>query len=291
MLHSMTGFGKAVTETPGRKITVEIRSLNSKQLDLNLKVPWIFKEVELEMRKILGQELLRGKIDVNVYLEVLEEENPPLINSSVVTHYHKQLREIAGDLGLDRDADYLSMIMRLPEVLRTEKPELKEEDWKELQSILQEALDAIQLFRKQEGESLERDLRHSLEEIKTLSAEIVPLLEQRIQHIRERIGGNLTEYLSQDNVDPNRLEQEIIFYIEKLDVNEELVRLENHCAYFLETLEYPSSQGKKLGFIAQEIGREINTLGSKANDALIQKKVIRMKEQLEKIKEQVLNVL
>jgi uncharacterized protein (TIGR00255 family) len=287
----MTGFGKSVVETPQKKITIEIKSLNSKQLDFNSKVPWLYKEKEPEMKSLVSQKLERGKIDLTIYCDNLDEENIPSVNKAIVKNYYNQLKDISDELNLDLNEHILSTILRLPDALKTEKQELDEKEWELIKYQLLEAINMLDLYRIEEGYALEKDLRNNLKRI-TMSLDTIETFEPgRIQKVREKLLSILNEYVKSENIDKNRFEQELIFYLEKFDINEEKVRLKKHCDYFLESLDTPSPNGKILNFITQEIGREINTIGSKANDASIQKLVVMMKDDLEKIKEQTLNVL
>ncbi len=286
----MTGFGKAIVETSGKNISVEIRSLNSKQTDINARIPWVYKEKEIELRNILSRELERGKIDLFIFVDILEDQNVPVINKSVVKNYYRQLNDIAGELYIDSPDQLLPVIMRLPDTLRTEKEKLSEKEWKILQDLIKDAIRMIDDYRKEEGKAMETDILTRITNIMSFLDDIEPHEKQRIVTLREKLVNNLNSIPNQ-NIDMNRFEQELIFYLEKLDLNEEKVRLKKHCDYFLETINAGNSNGKKLGFISQEIGREINTIGSKANDATIQKIVVKMKDELEKIKEQVLNIL
>jgi len=291
MIKSMTGYGKAIVETPQKKITIEIKSLNSKQLDINIKVPWLYKERELDIKNMVSQKLDRGKVDLTIFFDVLDDEFIPVINKSIVKNYYNQLNEIAGELRIDFNEHILSTIMRLPETLKTEKPELSSDEWQLIKDQLTEALNMADLYRIEEGNALEKDLKISLARILSSLESIESFEEGRISKVREKLTSILEENVKSENIDKNRFEQELIFYLEKFDINEEKVRLKKHCEYFLETLNSPAPNGKVLGFIIQEIGREINTIGSKANDASIQKLVVMMKDDLEKIKEQTLNVL
>ncbi|MEZ5010600.1 MAG: DUF1732 domain-containing protein [Bacteroidales bacterium] len=286
----MTGFGKSTTEIPGKKITVEIRSLNSKQLDISSRIPWVYKEKEIEMREIINRALDRGKIDFSIFVDVIDDSNAPTINKALVKNYYRQLKEVAGDLYIDADDQLLSIIMRLPETLRTEKETMSEEEWTTLSALISEALEMVDNYRADEGKSIEKDLKERISNISRMLEEIEPFEKSRVDNIRERILNNLAS-LGTEGTDMSRFEQELLFYLEKLDINEEKVRLTKHCEYFLETMALEGANGKKLGFISQEIGREINTIGSKSNDAAMQGIVVRMKDELEKIKEQVLNVL
>lgn len=291
MTHSMTGFGKAVCELPKKKINIEIKSLNSKQLDINTRLPGIYREKELEIRNITGQQLIRGKIDLVMFVEKLEDEDVSVINQEVVKSYYQQLKKIAGELKSDKEEQLLPIIMRLPETLKVDKKELGEEEWRTVKSGITDALDDLIRFRATEGKALEKDMIIHGNNILLLLEEVRKFEDPRIKKIEDRIRENLKGKVGPDDLDQNRLEQEMIYYLEKLDISEEKIRLKNHCEYFLDTLNLKEPVGKKLGFITQEMGREINTLGSKANDSDIQKIVVRMKDELEKMKEQVLNVL
>lgn len=291
MIKSMTGYGKSIAETPQKKITVEIRSLNSKQLDLNTKVPWLYKEKELEIRNIISQLLERGKIDFSIYFDILEDEGIPLINKTIVKSYFRQLRELASEIEINIDDQIMPIIMRLPDSLKTEKLEVPEDEWKTVKERIMESVNVLDLYRAEEGKSIEADLRKRVSGILESLAEVEKFEPGRIDKVREKLWAILSENNGTENIDKNRFEQELIFYLEKFDINEEKVRLKKHCEYFLETIDTPSPNGKVLSFITQEIGREINTLGSKANDASIQKLVVRMKDELEKIKEQANNIL
>ncbi|MDX9946901.1 MAG: DUF1732 domain-containing protein [Bacteroidales bacterium] len=291
MIKSMTGYGKSIAETPQKKITIEIRSLNSKQLDLNTKVPWLYKEKELEIRNIISQLLERGKIDFSIYFDILEDEGIPVINKTIVKSYFRQLRELASEIEINIDDQIMPIIMRLPDSLKTEKLEVPEDEWKTVKERIMESVNVLDLYRAEEGKSIEADLRKRVSGILESLAEVEKFEPGRIDKVRERLWAILSENNGTENIDKNRFEQELIFYLEKFDINEEKVRLKKHCEYFLETIDTPSPNGKVLSFITQEIGREINTLGSKANDASIQKLVVRMKDELEKIKEQTNNIL
>ena len=291
MIRSMTGYGKSVLETPQKKISVEIRSLNSKQADLNTKVPWLYKEKEIEIRNLLSKKLERGKIDLFISFDIMDDELMPVINKASVKNYYRQLSEVSSELGIDTGVEALSIIMRLPEALKSEKPELTDEEWKMALKMIEDALKLVDNYRIEEGKALAKDLSASVNKILAFLEDIAPYEAERIAKVREKLTASLNDTIGSENVDMNRFEQEIIFYLEKLDINEEKVRLRKHCDYFIETMNGKDSNGKMLSFIAQEMGREINTIGSKANDASIQKIVVMMKDELEKIKEQVLNVL
>jgi uncharacterized protein (TIGR00255 family) len=287
----MTGYGKAVLETPHKKITVEVKALNSKQADVSAKLPWIYKEKEMEIRNMVSRKLERGKIDLYISFDTMEDDAIPVINKSNVRNYYNQLRELANELGADRNTDLLSIVMRLPETLKAEKAELTEEEWKDVSLLIDEALSMTDLYRLEEGKALEADLLKSVNRITGYLDNIRDVEGDRITKMREKLTSLLSDAVGSENVDKNRFEQELIFYLEKLDINEEKVRLQKHCDYFLETMKGSESNGKMLSFISQEMGREINTIGSKANDAAMQKLVVMMKDELERIKEQTLNIL
>ncbi len=291
MIKSMTGYGKAIAETSQKKITIEIKSLNSKQLDLNTKLPWLYKEKEPEIRNIISQKLDRGKIDLSIYFDIIEDEGVPVINKSIVKNYFNQLKDIAGELNINIDDQILPVIMKLPDALKTEKPELPESEWELVKTHISESLSVLDLYRTEEGKSIDTDIRKSILRILEYLASVETFESGRIDKVREKLISILEGNNGTENLDKNRFEQELIFYLEKYDINEEKVRLKKHCEYFLETIETSAPNGKVLGFIAQEIGREINTIGSKANDASIQKLVVMMKDELEKIKEQTNNIL
>jgi uncharacterized protein (TIGR00255 family) len=291
MIKSMTGYVKAIAETPQKKITIEIKSLNSKQLDLNTKLPWLYKEKEPEIRNLISQRLDRGKIDFSVYCDMLDDEVVTVINKSAVRNYYNQFKEIAAELKIDLDDQIFTAIMKLPDTLKTEKAEMSEAEWEIVRNQIIESITMLDLYRIEEGNSIMLDLKKCIGKILSLLDTVQTFETGRITKIREKLMSLLEENMGPEKVDKNRFEQEIIFYLEKYDINEEKVRLKTHCDYFIETINTPSPNGKILNFIAQEIGREINTLGSKANDASIQKLVVMMKDELEKIKEQTLNVL
>jgi uncharacterized protein (TIGR00255 family) len=291
MIKSMTGYGKAIAETPQKKITIEIKSLNSKQLDLNTKLPWLYKEKEPEIRNLISQRLDRGKIDFSIFCDMLDDEVVTVINKSAVRNYYNQFKEIAEDLKINLDDQIFTAIMKLPDTMKTEKPEMSEEEWSIVKTQIIESVTMLDLYRIEEGLSIMSDLNKCIGKILSFLEAVETFEEGRITKIREKLSAMLDENLASDKIDKNRFEQEIIFYLEKYDINEEKVRLKTHCDYFIETVNTPSPNGKILNFIAQEIGREINTIGSKANDASIQKLVVMMKDELEKIKEQTLNVL
>ena len=286
MLLSMTGYGKAVKQLTNKKLTVEIRSLNSKSLDLNVRIPSQYKEKELFIRKMIAKVMIRGKVDFAIYSEQTNGESHTQINTDVVSNYLAQL-EVLAPLG--QESDILSIAMRMPDAMKTSREEFNEDEWKDLEPLIAEALEKITNYRADEGLSMEKDLRSNVENIDRLMAEVKELSEARMIHVKARLQNSLDELSA--SVDQNRFEQELIYYLEKLDINEEMVRLENHLNYFMKELDSSTSNGKKLGFIAQEIGREVNTTGSKSNFAPMQHIVVNMKNELEKIKEQVLNIL
>ena len=291
MIKSMTGYGKSVAEIPQKKIAIEIKSLNSKQFDLNARLPWLYRDRETEIRNLISRRLDRGKIDLNISFDSMESEAVPVINKSVVKNYYNQIKELAGELGIESDGELLSTILKFPDALRTEKPELQDEEWNLVLEKLNESVDQLDNYRSEEGKSIESDLITCIKRITGFLDEIKNYEAERIVRIREKLNSSLNENFSNENIDRNRFEQELIYYLEKLDINEEKVRLRNHCDYLTEKIASTPPNGKILNFIVQEIGREINTIGSKANDASIQRLVVMMKDDLEKIKEQTLNVL
>jgi uncharacterized protein (TIGR00255 family) len=291
MIKSMTGYGKAIAETPNKKITIEIKSLNSKQLDLNIKLPWLYKEKEPEIRNLISQKLDRGKIDLTIYFDMHDEEVTTAINKAAVKSYYRQFEDIASELKINLDDQIFSAIMKLPDTLKTDKLEIPEEEWQLAKNRITESINMLDQYRIEEGNSIAADLKKCIGNILSMLQTVGTFEQGRILKVRERLLTLLEENVGRDNVDKNRFEQELIFYLEKFDINEEKVRLKTHCDYFLETIATPSPNGKILNFITQEIGREINTIGSKANDASIQKLVVMMKDDLEKIKEQTMNIL
>ncbi|MCD7976747.1 MAG: YicC family protein [Tannerellaceae bacterium] len=290
MIQSMTGFGKVTAELPTKKVTVEIKALNSKQLDLSTRIPSIYKEREMLIRSQLLKELKRGKVEFSISIEYIGKETPVHINVAAIENYHNQIKKIAADLGVEEPADWFQTLLRMPEVIKSDIVEPDENEWNIIQRTIEQAITQLHEFRKQEGVMLQKLFIQKIENIASLLSEIEKYEGERIERIKVRIMDNLEKIAAKD-YDKNRFEQEMIYYIEKLDVNEEKVRLDNHLKYFIQTMESGQGQGKKLGFIVQEIGREINTLGSKSNHAEMQKVVVRMKDELEQIKEQILNVL
>ena len=287
----MTGYGKAEMEVNNKKITIEIKSLNSKQIDINTRIPVLYREKDIEIRKIISDRLIRGKVDFNIYVENLGEESNSRINEPILKGYYHHLQKISKDLGLQIDNNTLQAVLRLPDVVKTEYETLDEKEWETIHIKILGAIDDIEAFRIKEGSALEADILGNVQSIHNLLKEIEPFEKQRIETLKARLTDNLESLKLNGNVDKNRFEQELIFYLEKLDINEEKVRLTNHCEYFYETSALPESSGKKLTFISQEIGREINTIGSKANESNIQRIVVQMKDHLERVKEQLLNVL
>jgi uncharacterized protein (TIGR00255 family) len=286
MIQSMTGFGKATLQLPTKKITVEIKSLNSKGLDLNTRMPSVFREMELGLRNQLSVRLERGKIDFSLYIEVTGEETTSKINVPIVRGYINQMKAVIPNAD---ETELMKMAVRMPDALKTERDEIDENEWKKIQTVIDEALENIAQFRKDEGVSLEREFLHRIANIMTLMNNAVAYDSERVETVKTRLRTALEEL--KENVDESRFEQELIFYLEKYDITEEKVRLENHLNYFIETIAGTEANGRKLGFITQEMGREINTMGSKSNHTEMQKLVVMMKDELEKIKEQVLNVL
>lgn len=294
MIKSMTGYGKAVVETPSRKLIVEIKTLNSKQSDLSLKLPGFFRNKEHEVRTLISQRLERGKIDVFIFTEDSGESSLYSINHSLAKKYHTELKALKKELRDRYSGGLLPLVMKFPDVLQTTREEMTENDWKAILAGINQAVEQVDHFRQEEGKVLEEDILTRVQSILKLLDDIDPHEKQRISDLRERLKKDFLKYSGDLNgsiPDQNRLEQELIYYFEKLDITEEKVRLLKHCQYFLETLNEDQAQGKKLGFITQEMGREINTLGSKAGDAEIQKIVVQMKDELEKIKEQLGNIL
>lgn len=291
MIQSMTGFGKATCEYGNKKIVVEVKSLNSKQADISTRISGLYREKDIEIRNLLTTSLERGKIDFVMYIDNSGKESVTQINQSVIEAYYQQIRQLSMKIGIDVPSNWFEVLLRLPDALKTEVVELDENEWKEIPKTIQAAIEQLQNFRIQEGKILENVFTEKINRIGELLDQIAPFESERVEKIKAKLEENLQNLSEKIDYDKNRLEQELIFYIEKLDVNEEKVRLRNHLKYFLETMQHEKSPGKKLGFIAQEIGREVNTLGSKSNHSEMQKMVVLMKDELEQIKEQVLNVL
>ena len=285
MIHSMTGYGKTVLQFPTKKISLEIKSLNSKNLDLNTRMPSVYREKELHIRKLIANQLVRGKVDFSLFLEITGEETSTQVNKAVVKKYIEQLKEVVnGD-----ETELLKMAVRMPDALNTQRDEIDADEWKLIENGIIETLEKISTYRIEEGKALENDFKIRIKNIDDLLEKVIEMDPERIENVRERLNRGIAEL--KEKVDENRFEQELVYYIEKFDITEEKVRLHNHLEYFVKSLNSSDSNGKKLGFIGQEIGREINTIGSKANYAPMQKLVVQMKDELEKIKEQLLNVL
>ena len=291
MIQSMTGYGKAIVAYKEKKIHVEVKSLNSKQLDLNTRIAPLYREKEMEMRQMVAEALIRGKVDMSVWIEKEMAVDPTPINAALVENYYGQIKAIADKTGIPMPQDWFSMLVRMPDVLtKTDTEELEEEEWLAVKDAVKDALKALVDFRTQEGAALQKKFTEKIDNIAQLLADIEPFEKSRVEKIKARIVDGLQQIPGVE-YDKNRLEQELIYYIEKLDISEEKQRLSNHLRYFRETMDEAAGQGKKLGFIAQEMGREINTTGSKSNLAEMQNIVVKMKDELEQIKEQVLNAL
>lgn len=286
----MTGFGKANGSFASKNIIAEIKSLNSKQFDLTVKLPGVYREKELDLRGFLSEKLGRGKVDLNIYVEDTEGQKRVTINQSLALAYLTEINHLAEVSGLHTPKDILNTLLTMPDVMQSEKNELDENEWAAVLEVIEEAADSLMKFRINEGARLAEDIADRVKIIENLRVDVEQHLPQRLAAVRERIEKNLADLLNLEQSDKNRLEQEIIYYLEKLDITEEHTRLKGHCTYFLETMKEPGMVGKKLAFISQEIGREINTMGAKANHVAIQKLVVEMKDELEKIKEQLLNI-
>ncbi|MCF8230921.1 MAG: YicC family protein [Bacteroidales bacterium] len=291
MLKSMTGYGKAEKEYQGKRITVELKSLNSKQMDINTRIPPYYKEKELDMRRSINNTLQRGKIELNIFVENFSADTNYSINKELAKKYFRELKTLSSELHEEADHDYLSLLIKMPDVLVNEKSTVDEEEWQILNEGIDECLKNIEEYRAAEGKELEADFHQRIDKIEEYLGNIASFEENRIDNIREKLQKDITELLNDAQYDKNRFEQEVIYYLEKFDITEEKVRLRNHCDYFRSSLEENQSNGKKLNFISQEMGREINTIGSKANDTDIQRIVVLMKDELEKIKEQLANIL
>jgi len=285
MIYSMTGYGKSVVQLPTKKITIELKSLNSKNLDLNARMPSIYREKELSIRKQMARELVRGKVDFSIYVETTAEDTSTQINTPVVKQYMKQLQDVVNG----EATELLKMAVRFPDALNTVREEIDNTEWKAIQNEIDKTITLIRSYRSDEGEALKADFDKRTTNIGELLEQVIVMDPKRIEGVRERLRKGIEEL--REKYDENRFEQELVYYIEKFDITEEKVRLKNHLDYFTSSLDSKDSNGKKLGFIAQEIGREINTIGSKSNYAPMQKLVVQMKDELEKIKEQLLNVL
>ncbi len=290
MIHSMTGYGKSVVELPNRKVTIEIKSLNSKQFDLFTRIPLIYRDKEISLRNHLAKRLERGKVDLIFNIEHISKDVTSKIDHSVVKQYFEELTTLSNELEIEKPTDILATLLRLPDVMKQDIEEIDEEEWGKIESAVDHAADELINFRIQEGKMLQNVMIGNIENIRALLDSVAPYENERIEKIKSRIYDNLSQ-LNNVEYDNSRFEQEMIFYVEKLDINEEKSRLSNHLDYFIKTLKEDKAQGKKLGFITQEIGREINTLGSKSNHFEMQKIVVQMKDELEQVKEQILNVL
>ena len=291
MIQSMTGYGRFVAELPEKNVVIEIKSLNSKQLDLNSRIASVYRDRELEIRNYISSQLVRGKIDVIVTSESKDGVGERKIQDGLVKSYFEKFNQLAQELGVS-NVPALELALKMPDVWASDNQSLaSDEEWSKVKQTLEKATSNIVMYRRHEGEALDKDLRRNIQTISDLLASIEPFEKARVGKIREKIEAALQEFIESDKIDKNRLEQEMIFYLEKLDINEEKVRLAQHCKYFIDTMDNEEYAGKKLNFIAQEMGREINTMGSKSNDADMQRIVVQMKDNLEKIKEQVLNVL
>lgn len=288
-LRSMTGFGKAEGIVGSKKLTVEVRALNSKQLDLSVRLPSIYREKEMDVRMYITEHVVRGKVDVLVYYETLEAEKRIALNRPIMEAYFKELKQFSDDMGMSQ-VDILNAIIRIPEVLKPENTELTDDEWQGVNAVLSQSVKQLESYRKVEGDKLLTEFNTRIDRILEERNALLRPMEERNKRMREKLRNNVSELIPEDKVDPNRFEQELIYYLERLDISEEYQRLETNCAHFRDELR-GGCQGKKLGFIAQEIGREINTIGSKANDAEMQRMVVVMKDELEKIKEQINNVL
>ena len=281
----MTGYGKSVLQLPTKKVSIELKSLNSKSLDVNARMPSMYRAKELDIRKNIAKTLIRGKVDFSLYVEITGEDTSSKINKTVVKEYIKQLKDV-----VDGDTtELLKMAIRLPDAVTTERDDIDEDEWTQIEQSIKDAIDKILMYRKDEGAILKKDFETRIKTLRDLLKKVIAIDPERIENVRSRLEKGIAEI--KEKVDENRFEQELVYYIEKFDITEEKVRLDNHLDYFITSLNSNDSNGKKLGFIAQEIGREINTIGSKSNYAPMQKLVVQMKDELEKIKEQLLNVL
>ena len=291
MIQSMTGFGRATCDLAEKVVVVEIKTLNSKQLDLNLRIPAQYREKEMDLRNELVNRLKRGKVDVNVNVEYKEGRQAIQINSVNIMNYYRQLKALSDQMGISSTDSLLQAIIRLPDAVIAEKEIPDAEEWDKFQHAFTFALDELERFRNQEGKALAFDIMNRINLIETLLTQVEPFEQERENTIRTKLNSSLLEFIPQESLDKNRFEQELIYYLEKFDISEEKTRLKHHCRYFVEVMKEPDQVGRKLGFVAQEIGREINTIGSKANHSGIQKIVVMMKDELEKVKEQLMNIL
>ena len=287
----MTGYGKTICNLPDNSVSIEVKSINSKQFDLNLKLPPVYRDKEAEIRNLALKVLERGKIEINIAVEAPGTNNNYIVNKALAKKYYKELKQLSVDLGVLMTDDILAVLTRLPDVVKAKNEEIDPDEWWQIAVAVERALADVNSYRTIEGAALRDDLLERIETIQKKIAKIEAYEKKRLKQIRQRILSNISAFVEEEKIDTNRFEQELIYYMEKIDFTEEKVRLQKHCDYFIETINEHASNGRKLGFISQEIGREINTLGSKANDANIQKLVVEMKDELEKIKEQLLNVL
>lgn len=291
MIQSMTGFGRATCDLAEKVVVIEIKTLNSKQLDLNLRIPTQYREKEMDLRNELVNRLKRGKVDVNVSVEYKEGRQAIQINSVNIMNYYRQLKALSDQMGISSTDSLLQAIIRLPDAVIAEKEVPDAEEWNKFQFAFTLAIDELEQFRNQEGKALAFDIMNRINLIETLLTQVEPFEKERENTIRTKLNSSLLEFIPQESLDKNRFEQELIYYLEKFDISEEKTRLKHHCQYFVEVMKEPDQVGRKLGFVAQEIGREINTIGSKANHSGIQKIVVMMKDELEKVKEQLMNIL
>jgi uncharacterized protein (TIGR00255 family) len=291
MIQSMTGFGRATCDLAEKVVAIEIKTLNSKQLDLNLRIPTQYREKEMDLRNELVNRLKRGKVDVNVNVEYKEGRQAIQINAVNIMNYYRQLKALSDQMGISSTDSLLQAIMRLPDAVIAEKEIPDAEEWDKFQYAFTFAIGELEQFRNQEGKALAFDIMHRINLIETLLTQVEPFEKERENTIRTKLNSSLLDFIPQESLDKNRFEQELIYYLEKFDISEEKTRLKHHCQYFVEVMKEPDQVGRKLGFVAQEIGREINTIGSKANHSGIQKIVVMMKDELEKVKEQLMNIL
>jgi len=291
MIQSMTGFGRATCELPDKVVIIELKTLNGKQLDVNLRLPAQYREKEMEIRNELSNRLKRGKTDVSFSVEYKEGKQTVRINKVNIMNYYRQLKSLSDELGITSSDALLQAILRLPDALDMEKDSQEDADWEKLLAAFTSAIDDLELFRSHEGKTLALDIMNRINLIETLLTQVEPFENERTELIRNKLNSSVFDFIKQDTLDKNRFEQELVYYFEKMDISEEKTRLKHHCRYFAEVMKEPDQVGRKLGFVAQEIGREINTIGSKANHSGIQKIVVLMKDELEKIKEQLMNIL
>ncbi|MGM0612420.1 MAG: YicC/YloC family endoribonuclease [Bacteroidota bacterium] len=291
MLRSMTGYGKSTVETDELNISVEIKTVNSKQMDLNCRLPFEYNPKEPEIRSLVSRSIQRGKVFVGITKESTAEHSGHSINQDLALNYYNELKELKEKMNQKAEPDYLLSIMRMPDILKTEEQEISEDEWMLLKKAIEETLDKVDEYRIEEGKILETDFQERIKNIQQYLNDIEPFEKERLEFVKTKFNKELSDFIKEKTIDENRYEQEVLYYLDKLDITEEKVRLKQHCTYFLETMDADMANGKKLNFIAQEMGREINTTGSKANHAEIQKIVVNMKDELEKIKEQLANIL